>query len=239
MGCVGELKEAFIDCLRCIETQKLVKYVRIVVQSSIIFFVALLAISSVAVGLMPWIQIMLGSDKIASSGLLSSSTTILFISITGIYVILTYSIVKESQNATNQSKVDRKIAHVEKKLEKFYNPLRRILAYELEIELVINGGYKHLTFESIKDVSSNAAPNFRVKQVDNPTLLLNDLIFYEHLATENTRSHFGKLTNHIQFENKQSRITLDELKQIMQNLEMNVPEEIEQLKRELYEMHNS
>ncbi|MDI3485552.1 MAG: hypothetical protein PWQ50_772 [Methanolobus sp.] len=219
---------------------KILYFVRNVLLYALLLAICLLALSWVSVSLLPYIKFMLnilGYKSITESELFDSSTNILLISITGVYVILTRAIVEENQKITKQNKIDRNIAHIEKKLEKFYNPLYRIISYELEIQLFIKGTYEHLTSDNIENIDSKRVPNIQVKQSDNYTILLQDLLYYSHLATDEIQEDLNHLVNLIKFKNTQPKMTLNDLKKLILNLENNVGFEIGHLRVELENLH--
>lgn len=141
MGCFIELKDAIVKCFKCMGKYQGMKDLSFLIRFSTLLFMGLLALSLISVGLMPWIQWLLGPEKISNSDLLSSSTTIVFISITGVYVLFTYGLVKQNQKSAEQNKIDREISYIERQLEKYYLPLQY---YHQQFEGILPDKYESI-----------------------------------------------------------------------------------------------
>jgi hypothetical protein len=185
----------------------------------------LLAVLTIATFLVPYIQV-IATITTKDLSLLDSSLTILLISITGAYVILTHNISEETKNANKQSKINRDIAYNEKKLEKLYFPLKDILEYFIYV--YHNYGY---------EVEAHAIPDEEwpeVKRNDQYISFIKPILSYQHLAEDNIKKDLDDFFKMI---NGQKVYTERGLLQSAVELNKKVIKDISSLQNKLDKLH--
>ncbi|WP_135612826.1 hypothetical protein [Methanococcoides sp. AM1] len=154
----------------------------------------------------------------ANSGLITAIATVVLVIITGVYAWLTHKTVE-------QSKKQQKASYIEKRLEKFYNPLNDVLnSSDLHFfthpDAYISGEYDGLYNASTKWHSAD------------------DLVKYQHLASAHLESTLNDFLEIVRKENPWETAKGDYLEECINDLKKMVASDVTELKKDLKHLNN-
>jgi hypothetical protein len=160
------------------------------------------------------------------------SSSIITLFVTGIYVLYTAKIADETaksskrmEESTRDNRKDRKIAYIEKQLEKLYYPLKDYTQSSDIQSLKLSQVFYTNHFHSIEDSK----------------LTLSDIIPYTHLASPKMKtaledlSHFMRDFRESPDEYVEQKHTIEKIN----NINKLIDEDIQELKGQLDELYNS
>lgn len=168
-----------------------------------------------------------------NSNFVSFSTTVATLMITAIYVLLTHEIadktsesVKKSEEALEENRKDRKIAHIEKQLEKLYYPLKDYI--------------KSDNIQSLKSIEEyRGVYKFPIEE---PIQTLDKIIPYTYLATSNMKNPLEDFINSMRYKPQEAVSDFagkPETINKIDNIENLINKDITKLKEELDKLYNS